>query len=94
MVIPFFVTDSVAQVPKSVRVYSMSRLRVGEMESRGDRGLVEIEQHKWTSRKLQEFSRHSAGIDAVDLCQNVLGLDENERRSEPTRVSAEELLAG
>jgi Subtilase family len=32
-VIPFFVTDSMAQVPKSVRVYSMSRLRVGDMET-------------------------------------------------------------
>ena len=29
MVIPFFVTDSVAEVPRSVRVESMSRLRVG-----------------------------------------------------------------
>jgi hypothetical protein len=31
MVIPFFVTDSVAQVQRSVRVESMSRLRVGDI---------------------------------------------------------------
>lgn len=30
MIIPFFVTDSLAQLPKTVRVESISRLRVGE----------------------------------------------------------------
>jgi len=33
MAIPFFVTDSVAEVPRSLRVESMSRLRVGELST-------------------------------------------------------------
>jgi hypothetical protein len=82
MVIPFFVTDSVAQVPRTVRVESMSRLRVGHVgterlpsDRRPDGKFIEL--MKASDRKTGApialaFDQSGRPIDADRIVQRLL----------------------
>ena len=75
------------------RIREVELMRVRQLQGRRRDGRIQVKQEDGAGGELQEFLRRIASIHAIDRGENVLGLEEYERRGEPARERADKLLA-